>query len=410
MKKVSLIFLLLVPILLFSQSIEPRIIKEESFRFDDLIGDYELHEIEEFSYDSRGNLVTINSRILNDQGEFELKQHKREYNSKNQLIKDTWRRYNEDVRIWITISWEIFEYDEKGCLIFKDEIQNVGSIHHLYHTYTNDENCNVTEDIFRSSVDGDTILFHLIEYPDNFGSYKKFKYSDFIPSNGEWDLYEIDEKHFNEKSELIREIQSDYRLGTSRKDEYEYDDHGNILTNKIYFGYLSSAGDEWIYTYDQIDMYENIYDENDYLVFQNLNRYSTYGGTLTFYHTTERAFVNDCYGTIEEFRDSLGSFSNKKKYYYEGKDNCQTFQESDIEVIIFPNPTAGFLELKSPLLLTGDVQIKIVNMKGQLIFEKMVYTRTEQTNLNLTALPNGIYSIQLLNQDIRWTEKLVIVK
>ena len=59
--------------------------------------------------------------------------------------------------------------------------------------------------------------------------------------------------------------------------------------------------------------------------------------------------------------------------------------------------------------MSGDTQIFIFDMTGKLLLEKMETRRIEKIELDLTQLPDGMYSLQLKNSDHFISKKLMIV-
>ncbi|MGB4204459.1 MAG: T9SS type A sorting domain-containing protein [Bacteroidales bacterium] len=74
---------------------------------------------------------------------------------------------------------------------------------------------------------------------------------------------------------------------------------------------------------------------------------------------------------------------------------------------IFPNPSSGIFTLRfSEKAPDTDISIKIFNLNGQLIMEKIVSDQVE-TKFDLSGKPGGIYLIEVITSDSVWINKAV---
>ncbi len=84
----------------------------------------------------------------------------------------------------------------------------------------------------------------------------------------------------------------------------------------------------------------------------------------------------------------------------------QLSYENDVYQIL-PNPFFGIFTLRfSEKAPDTDFTIKIFNLNGQLIMERIVSDQVE-TKFDLTAKPGGIYLIEVINSDSVWINKVV---
>ena len=82
------------------------------------------------------------------------------------------------------------------------------------------------------------------------------------------------------------------------------------------------------------------------------------------------------------------------------------------ELIIYPNPSIGEFTIKYNVLKRANVRVDVYDLKGILIRTIVdinnQYEGKYQIPVNLNELPNGIYLVNLINGDKKFTERLVI--
>lgn len=79
--------------------------------------------------------------------------------------------------------------------------------------------------------------------------------------------------------------------------------------------------------------------------------------------------------------------------------------ESDYNTVIFPNPNNGNFEIVNSSSIISDVEIKITDVNGKLIFQKIAKSINQKVELN-TSIQNGVYFVYLHNL----TNAQIIVK
>ncbi len=87
-----------------------------------------------------------------------------------------------------------------------------------------------------------------------------------------------------------------------------------------------------------------------------------------------------------------------------------TIRSADLKV--FPNPSAGALNISYTLQQNQPVQVNIIDMTGKIVWQQQ-YTGTTGTNtINLmsTDLSSGVYHLQIAGDQLREDLKLVIAK
>jgi len=83
------------------------------------------------------------------------------------------------------------------------------------------------------------------------------------------------------------------------------------------------------------------------------------------------------------------------------------FTDQEEHFHIFPNPNRGAFNLESDT--KGPVRINILDTGGSLIFEKKVKWSSDMISLNIPFTSNGIYYLQLVQKDITFQKKMIIL-
>jgi len=113
---------------------------------------------------------------------------------------------------------------------------------------------------------------------------------------------------------------------------------------------------------------------------------------------------------VNEERDENDNVLFRIESYYEGIDECFEIENELLEIDVFPNPTLGMITVNSPVFKSGNTQISVFDMNGKLLLQKNESMRMELVEFDLGNLPNGIYVIQLMNQEHFVQNKIVLAK
>lgn len=89
-------------------------------------------------------------------------------------------------------------------------------------------------------------------------------------------------------------------------------------------------------------------------------------------------------------------------------------QHGSPALLVYPNPGAGEVTIKYEVLKKANVRIDLFDMEGTWL-KKIVDVKEQHEGkynipVNLSALPNGIYLLNMINEGQRYTERLVIEK
>lgn len=202
--------------------------------------------------------------------------------------------------------------------------------------------------------------------------------------------------------------------GGNWKYEYEYDAFGN-LNHEIYYEWDSYVSD-WVcispyighnikYRYGNAErsvMIENIYDTSGKLSLELHYSWISDYWVLTGLH--EPGFDTHGKRTIDSvytWNSVLNewAFSSKSFYYYSNHyTGLNQLKKEDI--IIFPNPTSGTINISSPDYFTA---VNVYDIKGQLL-----KTFQQVSNLiDLSEFKTGIYILKFLSKDKMMIQKVI---
>ena len=159
--------------------------------------------------------------------------------------------------------------------------------------------------------------------------------------------------------------------------------------------------------------------DGDSLWYRKYEYYSTYsvhelwdidtahGGGYVMCGTTNQSSVQDVW-VIKV--DSHGCLFDPDCWlpgaYEEDKYSvCINDLEKENYFSIYPNPNNGRFTLENKVGIKSDMEIKIYNPLGEILFSTMfINTKTE---IDLTEFSNGIYFIEVIGDGIMWREKIV---
>ena len=100
-------------------------------------------------------------------------------------------------------------------------------------------------------------------------------------------------------------------------------------------------------------------------------------------------------------------------YAYPGPPPTGIFVHDRIkEVNIYPNPANNVLNINMLLKQSGEVEINLINMMGQKMITNKSYLFYENSNVSMdvSSLPNGIYTIEVIIDNSKLQQKLIISK
>lgn len=390
MKKIYL--LLLISVFLFFKEmrgqIEPRLTEriKEVYHQNEYRKDY--HQF--ITYQENGDTLSVIKKSYDDDGVLESWIGDFfSYDNENRLIKKNNKRYNWEVNLWISNLWREFFYDENGCIEREELTYNVGGFQGA-RNFIADGNCRIQEvqiNNFLTPIE----QYDSYIYPDENNSVIISR-NEFYQN--EWKEVSQNKWIRNERGDLIE------RVRFFRNDFLPPDDTA----------------------YFSIRAYEYIYDE-DIFTGQLTSKYQKYFANISNLFTSpfnvlqfqfERRYDYEYYcdglvakETLSVVGDSLPV--SRTLYFYEGKNDCFDF-EQDLETTLSPNPSFGAIEIKSLIFESGNTELQVFSTSGQLVFRKLISSRSHYQNLDLSTLKNGLYVIHLRNGKYFSTSKLALAK
>ena len=81
-----------------------------------------------------------------------------------------------------------------------------------------------------------------------------------------------------------------------------------------------------------------------------------------------------------------------------------------MNISVFPNPSNGIFNIVSPIFQTGNTEIVVYTIDGKVLLEKTEISRSTSSSIDLSLIQNGIYFLQLRNEDHFVKTKIVITK
>ncbi len=273
---------------------------------------------------------------------------------------------------WDDFHQNVFSYNEEDQLIKEEQSTKIGGEWVLEwqidYTYYPDGQLATKSS---EKLEGNYVLTHEeYFYEDDFT--KRFEYRTNDPTlapslrHEVWEKYD-EEYNYNAFSRFITSEGVEYK--TSRNYFYEYDTEGK----------LSKA----LLVYQE---YEN--------------------EVMTRLDSLERNYYYRCDDVLEReeshWLQNSSVFGNsapfKVDFIYTQKANCETPDNLEDEMLLFPNPTSNYLILEHPLLSIQGTNLEVLDATGKRMFKYNNFiSRTHQ--FDVSFLPKGIYFIRLQNAD-----------
>jgi len=97
------------------------------------------------------------------------------------------------------------------------------------------------------------------------------------------------------------------------------------------------------------------------------------------------------------------------QFRYEQEEDFQV-NESNHSLMVFPNPTENNFQLQTKVQKECNAQLYLKNIEGKIILEKNIglFPNTNNYNVELKALPSGLYFLELLTNKSSQTTKIII--
>ena len=104
--------------------------------------------------------------------------------------------------------------------------------------------------------------------------------------------------------------------------------------------------------------------------------------------------------------DSLGCLSDTAFYTFV----TSTIDITNSNVLIYPNPTKGILNIEFDLIGSKEVTLSLVNILGDVVYTESIDNETIRysNKLDLSNYSNGIYFVKLKKEDGVITKKVIL--
>ncbi len=120
----------------------------------------------------------------------------------------------------------------------------------------------------------------------------------------------------------------------------------------------------------------------------------------------DQVYIDDVVVTGCTVSGARNDQSTENRFSEPGDENTATFSE----VLISPNPATDMLNIRYQINKDADVQVLLVDMTGRIAQQNSqnVAAGANQFQVDLSSLPSGLYSVQLISNDQVYSEKVVV--
>ena len=113
------------------------------------------------------------------------------------------------------------------------------------------------------------------------------------------------------------------------------------------------------------------------------------------------------YSPVNDISYTIEIWNFLKKFRLSSSQNINDLSENNIQ--IFPNPTNSILTITFPHQYVNDFNlIEIYNTLGELVYSQKIHSLQNQITINLSDLSEGIYFLEILQQNKLFQNKIII--
>ncbi|HOB27280.1 MAG TPA: T9SS type A sorting domain-containing protein [Bacteroidales bacterium] len=113
------------------------------------------------------------------------------------------------------------------------------------------------------------------------------------------------------------------------------------------------------------------------------------------------------YSPVNDISYTIEIWNFLKKFRLSNSQNINDLSENNIQ--IFPNPTNSILTITFPHQYMNDFNlIEIYNTLGELVYSQKIHSLQNQITINLSDLSEGIYFLEILQQNKLFQNKIII--
>ncbi|MFK7950606.1 MAG: T9SS type A sorting domain-containing protein, partial [Saprospiraceae bacterium] len=112
--------------------------------------------------------------------------------------------------------------------------------------------------------------------------------------------------------------------------------------------------------------------------------------------------------TYQDYYWQVGQEDSEGIFHWSSIWTFQTDRTTDDNHLIFPNPADEFVNIWFENVVPENATIQLFSESGQLIKNYTTTITNKQVQLNVSALSRGVYFIRFVNEELVWTEKIVV--
>lgn len=382
-------------------------VTEKKFQtYDANVGKWKVQELEETEYDEAERPILWNAYTRRWEEDSLINYQRIENIYTTNQCEEYYYKWDYPKSQLMPISLETWEYNADGCptqrkfrTLEGSDVNNENRKKMVIQYQSDAPLCTVKEEItsiYIADLHTDFInqSRNTYTYENDFKTVTKESYI-WIETSQSWNLATTKTTQYDANgNELVREIVS--TNGLSSDFRWAYDEAGRVVEFES-----NQYEDELLKNHKLIFM-EYELDDNDFVV--QKERKCVESGRKDEYF-----YENYCDGLVRverEFDDMTLSFKETHFKYLHGTE-CEVFEEK-LNLLLYPNPTGGKLNLQSDLLTTASAQVEIYNMAGQKLRVFDVSQRTENIEIEVSDLAVGSYVVRVISDEYSVAEKLII--
>lgn len=395
-------FLVLVATTMFSQA--PKLVKTETQIYLADQSSWSPRQREFFEYS--GDLMSRHQRRIwyqlpdkfVDKEIFEY-----EYDEADRLILKLEYDFTSSDAVVQNFYWDEYYYNEDGCLIAqKDSVSSIHGIYdQRYYEFIPGEDCQPLVELnYTLKPTGDTVFYKTNKAYDEVG--QLILDTLFWKRDGEWKELENYLYHYNESGRMI-EKQKNSVFSFNSQTEYEqwmYDGNDNLV---FYIRWREKPSNPFQVIYKDSIILE--YDDR-----KRVEKKWIYSTRFTTENPTQ-FFTYDyyCQDILKESTRDFLPYVYRTIYEYDtGFDDDCAEDIEDSSISIHPNPSNGFVQLRSDLLGAENALIRVFDVSGRELFKQNFRELKNFIELDLSFLQAGMYFISLEIGDRIETQKIII--
>jgi len=373
---------------------------------------------------------------------YEFDEQGRQYRTTTEF----WDNQNEH---WKRISTSYF--DAKGCVIAETEKKTTFFIDRSYDIidstrteYIN--NCLIKQKDYYNYIEDLGTYFRYGQYRIDY----QFDSRNFIIQETHYEK-DYDDPDWvpsvqyaytkNDDGQPLTYHFMNFKTAFQNLDEYRYDSDGNVIfhlnqewdantggwlnnyqytaeysSDSLRDGYLFQHGwDKQTGDYLYYVQSDAVFNESNLLTRETVTRMDINRNNQENYHFVRAwDYDNRCDGPLLSVKSTEIESSNLPETYYPEKteheyfDNayCDPVDDAQNQLVIYPNPSTGELNIYS-MNTFGDSEIALINVMGQQVYIENTFLNN-YFSLNMFGLPSGLYTLKINNGEYQYSEKILL--